>query len=157
MSPIAYIPRTREMYAEYPPYRWVVNQDAPWTPLAKPLGRCKLALVGSGGVYQEAQKPFHTMDDTSLREIPKNVDAKELRVSHFGYRTEDAREDPNCVFPIQQLREMESDGVIGQLAGHAYSCMGGIYSARRVRDELVPALVTRLQQDRVDVCLLVPA
>ena len=157
MSPIAYIPRTREMYAEYPAYRWVVNQDVPWTPLAKPLDRCKLAFVGSGGVYLQGQRPFHTKDDTSVREIRKEVDVKELRVSHFGYRTEDAREDPNCVFPIQWLRELESDGLIGQLADPAYSCMGGVYSARRVSEELVPVLVSRLQQETVDACFLVPA
>jgi hypothetical protein len=34
--------------------------------------------------------------------------------------------------------------------------MGGIYSARRVRDELAPALADRLQNDEVDAALLVP-
>lgn len=157
MSPIAYIPRTREMYSDYRPYRWVVNEDVPWTPLTKPLNRCKVALISSGGLYQRDQPPFHTKDDTSYREISRDVDVKELRVAHFGYRTEDARKDPNCVFPTERLREMESDGVIGELADPTYSCMGGIYSTRRVREELVPDLVARLQQNEVDVCYLVPA
>jgi len=34
--------------------------------------------------------------------------------------------------------------------------MGGIYSARKVRDVLAPALVTRLLEDEVDVALMVP-
>ena len=34
--------------------------------------------------------------------------------------------------------------------------MGGIYSSRRVRDELAPAIAGRLQKDEVDVALLVP-
>ena len=35
--PIAYIARTRKRYSRFAPYKWVVNTDAPWTPLAKPL------------------------------------------------------------------------------------------------------------------------
>ncbi len=34
--------------------------------------------------------------------------------------------------------------------------MGGIYSTRRVREELIPALVDRVLADEVDVVLLVP-
>ena len=38
--PVAYIPRTRELYKSYGAYRWVVNESAPpWTPLSKPLRR----------------------------------------------------------------------------------------------------------------------
>ena len=156
MAPIDYIPRTRELYADYPPYRWVVNEDVPWTPLAKPLDRCRVALVSTGGVHHKDQPPFHTRDDTSHREIPRDVPVEELRVAHFGYRTEDATSDPNCVFPIERMRELEAEGVIGEFADPAYSAMGGIYSARRVREELAPRLIERLTQQRVDVLYLVP-
>ncbi len=157
MSPVAYIPRTREMYPDYPPYRWVVNEGSPWTPLAKPLNRCKVALISSGGVYRVGQPAFHTRDDASYREIPRDVAIEDLRVAHFGYRTEDAEKDPNCVFPIERLRELEAEGVIGKLADPAYSFMGGIYSARKVKKELAPQLVARLKEDNVDVFYLVPA
>ena len=116
MAPIDYIPRTREMYADYPAYRWVVNEDVPWAPLVKPLAGCKLALATSGGVYQVGQAPFHTRDDSSYREIPKDTPMSELRISHFSYRTEDAKRDPNCVFPLERLRELEAEG------GHRRAC-----------------------------------
>ena len=157
MSPIEYIPRTREMYAEYPPYRWVVNEDAPWTPLAKPLNRCRVALLGSGGVHHLAQLPFHTRDDTSYREIPKSVAVEELRVSHFGYRTDDAVKDPNCVFPIERMRELERDGIIGELADPTYSFTGGIYSASKVRNVVAPEFIEKFKEHVVDVLFLVPA
>ena len=111
MSPVAYIPRTRELYAGYPPYRWVVNEDAPWTPLPQPLNRCRVAFMSSGGVHHKAQSPFHTRNDTSYREIAKNVDVGDLRIAHFGYHTDDARKDPNCVFPIERMRELEAEGI----------------------------------------------
>ena len=156
MSPIAYIPRTREMYPDMPPYRWVVNDDAPWTPLNKPVDRCKVALLSSGGVHHADQRPFHYRDDTSIRRVPKGVRVEDLRVSHFGYRTEDAAADPNCVFPIERMRELEAEGVIGELANPAYTCMGGIYSTRRVRNELVPQVVDSVVGAGVDLLLLVP-
>lgn len=157
MSPIAYIRRTREMYADYPPYRWVVNEDAPWASLTMPLNRSVVALISSGGVYHRDQAPFHTKDDTSYRELPKDVDVRDLRISHFGYRPGDATADPNCVFPIVPLRELESERVIGKLADVAYSFMGGIYSARKVREELAPRLIDQLKGNGVDVAYLVPA
>ena len=54
------------------------------------------------------------------------------------------------------MRELEAEGVIGEFADPAYSAMGGIYSARRVREELAPRLIERLTQQRVDVLYLVP-
>ena len=159
MSPIAYIPRTREMYPKDPPYRWVFspNEDVPWTPLTRPLRQSKVALISSGGVHHKHQPPFHTRDDASYREISKNVAVEDLRIAHFGYNTEDARKDPNCVFPIERMRELEAEGVIGELADPAYTFMGGIYSARRVMEELAPRLIERLKQNDVDVFYLVPA
>jgi D-proline reductase (dithiol) PrdB len=157
MAPIEYIPRTREMYPDYPPYRWVVNEDVPWAPLTVPLSRCRVALATSGGVHHADQEPFHTRDDTSYREISSDADITELRVSHFGYRTEDAQRDPNCVFPIERMRELAAEGVIGELADPAYSFMGGIYSARRAREELASPLAELLVAKGVDVLFLVPA
>jgi D-proline reductase (dithiol) PrdB len=154
--PIAYIPRTREMYKEYPPYRWVVNSDVPWTPLGKPLKSCRLALIGSGGILYRGQPRFHR-EDVSYRRIPKSALPSELSIWHFGYLTADAQKDPNCVFPLERLREFEREGVIGELCDPAFSFMGGIYSARRARDELAPRLVEELKALRADAAFLVPA
>jgi len=157
MAPVEYIPRTRELYATYESYRWVVNDDVPWTPLTKPLNQCRVALASSAGVYHKDQRPFHAKDDTSLREIHKDVAVEDLRIAHFGYRIEDAKKDPNCVFPIERVRELEVEGFIGELADPAYTFMGGIYSARRVRQEVAPRFVELLTNDKVDLLYIVPA
>ena len=157
MPPIDYIPRTRELYANFLPYRWVVNDDAPWTPLKSPVAESRVALLSTGGLHTEDQAPFHYKDDISCYEIPKDVDYARLRVSHFGYLTTDSSADPNCVFPLERLRELESDGTIGEVADPAYSMMGGIYSARRVRNEVVPTVVEQVLHHKVEVLFLVPA
>lgn len=157
--PIEYIPRIAASYAGlgYPAYRWAHNLDPPpWTPLRRPLAECRVGLVASGGIYLTGQVAFHHRDDTSLREIPTDVRTADLRATHFAYDLSDARSDPNVVFPIDGLRALRSEGRIGALASHAYTFMGGIYSARRVREELAPQITERLLWERVDVALLVP-
>jgi D-proline reductase (dithiol) PrdB len=154
--PIAYIPRTRELYSSYTPYRWVVNETVPWTPLKKPLKSCKLALIASGGILYRDQPRFHG-DDTSYRRIPKAAQTSELNIWHFGYPTADAQADPNCVFPLERLRELEAAGVIGELSEPAFSFMGGIYSSRKVREELAPKIIEELKEARADAFYLVPA
>ena len=157
--PVDYIPRIREKYAHegYPPYQWVVNTDPPpWQPLRRPLAESRLGLVASGGIYITGQVAFHYKDDTSFRVIPTDVKTTDLRATHFAYDLTDARQDPNVVFPIDTLRGLVHEGVIGALAAHAYTFMGGIYSARRVREELAPQLTARLLAERVDAVLFVP-
>jgi D-proline reductase (dithiol) PrdB len=157
--PIDYIQRTREQYRElgYPPYQWVYsNGPVPFAPLAKPLGESRVALIASGGIYRQGQLAFHYRDDISYREIAVDTSRDDLRATHFAYDLTDARADPNVVFPLQTLRACVASGLIGALAERAYTFMGGIYSSRKVRDVLAPALAERVQQDRADAVLLVP-
>ena len=159
-EPIDYIERTREQYEGlgYPAYRWVENPDPPpFTPLARPLTECTVALLASGGIYRVGQRAFHFKDDVSFRAVDVNTPPAELRVSHFAYDTTDARRDINVVFPYQTLKDLAGNGRIAALARHAYTFMGGIYSARRVREVLAPALGERLIREEVDVAIMVPA
>lgn len=158
-APIKYVDLTRTIYTAegFPPYRWVENEDpVPLHPLAKPLSQARVALVASGGVYQTGHVAFHFRDDVSIRRIPRDVDRSALRTAHFAYDQTDARADPGCVFPIDSLRRLERRGFIGELAPFALTFMGGIYSARRVREELAPQVRAALQEMRVDAALLVP-
>jgi D-proline reductase (dithiol) PrdB len=154
--PIDYIPRTRELYSQFEPYRWVVNERVPWTPLSQPIARCRLALMSSGGILYRDQPRFHR-EEATYRRIPKSARRDELSVWHFGYPTVDAARDPNCVFPLERLREFEREGIVGELSDPAFSFMGGIYSARKVREELAPRIVAELKAAHADAFYLVPA
>jgi D-proline reductase (dithiol) PrdB len=91
-----------------------------------------------------------------VRAIPTTVRTEDLRATHFAYDLTDARRDPNVVFPIDTLRGLVAEGRIGELTANAYTFMGGIYSSRRVTEELAPRLTERLLADRADAALLVP-
>ncbi|SRR5713101_6068256 len=159
MQPVEYITRIRDNYAKlgYKPYQWVINTEPPpWQPLRKPLSQCRLGFIASGGIYVTGQIAFHFRDDPSFRTIPTDVKTADLRTAHFAYDQTDARQDPNVVFPIDTLRRLVREGYIGALADHAYTFMGGIYSSRRVQEELAPRLTEHLLTEQVDVALLVP-
>lgn len=157
--PIDYIERITDQYLGlgYGVYRWLHSEEPPpFTPLAKPMADVKLGLIATGGIYEQGQTAFHYKDDTSYRAIPTDVDVDRLRATHFAYDLTDARKDTSCVFPIGALRTLVDDGTIGSLAPNAYTLMGGIYSTRRVSEELAPALLERCVADAVDAVLLVP-
>jgi D-proline reductase (dithiol) PrdB len=159
MQPVEYMTRIRDSYAKlgYKPYQWVINDEPPpWQPLHKPLSECRLGLIASGGIYVTGQVAFHFKDDASFRAIPTEVRTSDLRTAHFAYDQTDARQDPNVVFPIDTLRRLVNEGVIGSLTEHAYTFMGGIYSSRRVRDELATQLTERMLAEKAEVVLLVP-
>lgn len=157
--PVDHIERTRELYSSlgYAPYRWVASDDdVHLASLPKPLEACRVALVASGGIYRRGQIAFHHLDDTSHRAIPADTVAEDLRATHFAYDLTDARRDPNVVFPLDTLRSLAEAGEIGGIGPRAYTFMGGIYSSRRVREELAPRLLDAVRADDIDVVLLVP-
>jgi D-proline reductase (dithiol) PrdB len=157
--PVDYIERTREQYSAlgYAPYQWVESDTPPpWAALPQPLAECTVGLIGSGGVYQSGQVAFHYRDDVSFRIIDTHAPTTRLRATHFAYDLTDARRDPNVVFPVDTLRGLADERVIGALAERAYAFMGGIYSSRRVRERLAPEIADRVVRDSVDVVLMVP-
>lgn len=156
---IDYIAVTRATYDTlgYPPYRWVESEaPPPWAPLRTPLAEARLGLVASGGIYRAGQVAFHHRDDASYRVIPTDVPLDELRATHFAYDLTDARRDIDVVFPLGTLRALVAEGVVGELAPEAFTFMGGIYSTRKVTEQLIPELLRRLQDQHVDALLLVP-
>jgi len=157
---VEYIRAITERYERlgYQPYQWYHADDPPpWAPLAKPLGESRLGVLTTAGAYVAGQVAFYYKDDTSHRAIAKDTPEAALRFSHITENyLPDARRDPNCVLPLAPLRQLEAEGAIGELAGDTFSCMGGIYSQRRVREELCPALHDGFRAQEVDAALLIP-
>ena len=157
--PIDYIQRTRDQYSGlgYPVYRWVESESPPeFVSPKKPLAGCRVGLIASGGIYVKGQVAFHFADDVSYRVVSTETETEDLRIAHFAYDVTDARRDPNVVFPIDTLRGLVREGAIGELSENAYTFMGGIYSARKVREKLAPEFARRAIQDQLDLVLLVP-
>lgn len=144
----------------FPAYKWSINQDAPFTPLRKPLSECRVTLLTTGGISRLSEKPWNPDARNDLRLDAIDCDAPEddFQVFDNYYQDDNVKQDINCLFPIQRLRELADEGVIGQVAPHFWSgFMGRTYIRKEVRDEAAPAYAEQLAADGVDLLVLAPA
>jgi D-proline reductase (dithiol) PrdB len=128
-------------------------------PLARPLSETTIALVTSAGLSMSAQPPMdgpNIEGDYTIRLLDVDVDPRTLKVWHTHFDTSAAAEDINVVYPIDRLKELAAEGVIGRVAPVAVSFMGYFSNIFRMRDEVVPAVVQALRNAGADGAILVP-
>lgn len=163
-EPIEYMRRTREWYLALGygnPYRWAHHDDVPFTPLAKPLAQCTVALVTTAAPYQPDKGPQGPG-------APYNAAAKfyrvysgdsaidhDVRISHVAIdRKHTSMEDPGTWFPLPLMREFAAHGRM-RLARRFHGMPTN--RSRRVTAGIdAPELLARCREDGVDAAVLVP-
>jgi D-proline reductase (dithiol) PrdB len=142
-------------------YRWRNLGEIAPVSRVKPLADCRVALVSSAGLVAPGQEPFDPKikgGDWSWRSIPDGIDIQSLTEHHqseaFDHSGIEA--DRNMGMPIDRLRELAADGVIGSAAPRHISIMGSIIAPGRFIRTTVPEIVGALTADEVDVALMVP-
>lgn len=141
-------------------YPFVENAFAPFTPARRALPLTNLALISSAGAYIDGTDPFdlETQDgDLNFREIPVEVEAKDLLYAAKGYDATAVRQDRNAQIPIDRLLEYEANAVIGKLNRVWWSLSPWIPNAARVATELAPRLTERVLHYQAQAALLIPA
>jgi D-proline reductase (dithiol) PrdB len=108
-----------------PQLRRLAGGEIPWTPLRESLTDITVALVSTGGVHLRTDRPFNLNSDSTFRIIPKDAQPGDLAISNQDYDRTDAIRDINLVFPIERLRELEAERVIGRLAEDHYGFVNG--------------------------------
>lgn len=146
-----------------------VEGKIPWTPLLKPLAECRLSLITTAGLYrQDFQPPFNTereqaepmWGDSSYRSIPTDSSPERIGVSHLHINPQPIQQDLNVVLPLQRMRELANEGVIGGLATQAFSLMG--YQGfppnpHAWLEHSAPQIAVTLKPESVDALILTPA
>jgi D-proline reductase (dithiol) PrdB len=148
--------RIGEMHQDARP---LPNPEPAFTELARPLAQARVGLLTSAGAYVDGDRPFDVADphgDPSFRVISGDLDLARLRFAHSHYDTTRAEQDANVVLPVERLRELAADGVVGASASLHIGMMGFNPDPRRVASESAPAIVELFQRDRVDVVVLSP-
>jgi D-proline reductase (dithiol) PrdB len=149
-----------EYGAAFSHYPWPTFAEAPWTPLAKPLRGCRLAVLTTGGLFRPGvDSPFDERGgegDWSWRAIPADVPIQSLAIAHPHFPHEAARADMNTIFPLDRLRDLQAEGVVGDLAPTHYSLMGYCTRAADLAETTAPEIARRMTADGVDAALLVP-
>lgn len=139
----------------------IENDGSPWTPLAKPLSECRVALVTTAGLHLRTDRPFASLfdkRDTSYRVIPSSTPASEIVQSHasIGFDRTALYKDLNITFPMDRLKELVDQGVIGGLAKDYYSFMGAQRDATPIIENTAPEVAERMKAEGVDVVFLTP-
>lgn len=142
-------------------YPWrSLGEMAPAT-LSKPLADCRVALVSSAGLVAPGQEPYDSEikgGDWGWRSIPGHLDIRDLTEHHSSDSWDHSgiEADRNMGMPLDRLRELALDGVIGGVAPRHISVMGSIVAPGRFVRKTVPEIVEVLIADEVDVALMVP-
>jgi hypothetical protein len=164
-APIPYMQRTRDYYSALgygAPYEWAHYAEVPFTPLAKPLRQCRIALITTAAPYQpdkgdqgpgapyNAGSKFYTVysGDTALD--------PDLRISHVAIdRVHTTAEDQNSYFPLQAMRRAQVKGLFGALSPRFHGAPTN-RSHRATLETDCPELVRLCLDDKADAAILVP-
>ena len=147
------------LYMQAYPYRHI--DWRPGSRLRKPLSESKIAVVTSAAFYGLDHKAFDPTirgGDYSYREILVDVRLETLQIGHKSdaFDHTGIEKDKNLALPLDRLRELERDGVIGEVAPRHYSLMGSITAPGRLVQITAPEITQKLGEDGVDAVLLTP-
>ena len=122
----------------------------------KPLAESTVAIVSTAGLHRRDDPPF-TVGAVDYRLLAADTDFADVMISHISANFDRSafQQDPNIMFPLDRLREMQADGEIGGLSRYHYSFMGAMPDPTNF--EASGTEVGRmLANDGVDVALLIP-
>jgi D-proline reductase (dithiol) PrdB len=130
----------------------------PFTPFDRDLSRANVAIVTAAGVHRKDQEPFdisEDLGDLTFRVMGDDVTTSDLMVTHDHYDHRDADEDINVVFPIDVLRDLSEEGIIGGVARKHVGFMGYTMRLKDMYEETAPAIADEIDKgSRADVVLL---
>lgn len=130
---------------------------SPWV-AGGPLAKRRVALVTSAGLHRRGDRPFGLGEAANdYRVIPGDVDAADLVMSQLSvnYDRTGFQQDLNVVFPLDRLKELAAEGVIGSVAAYHYAFMGAGSPVTRMEAK-AREVGKLLKQDGVDAVLLTP-
>ena len=119
------------------------------SPALENLSAAAVALVTSGGIVPKGN-PDHIEASNASRFGEYSIagldtlSTEAWETAHGGYDPVYANEDPNRILPVDVLRKLEKEGVIGKLHNLFYSTVGNgtaVASARNYAKEIVRRLL----------------
>ncbi len=158
-SHVSYIDKSREYYAAHGydrPYKWAGHNDAPFTPLSKPLSECRVGLVTTAYFLPDG---FVYRVPADLPRVPATAPPEKVDTLNTQYlswaKDETHTDDPNSFVPLERMREQVEAGRIGSLSERIY-CLPTQFSHRRTLTQDAPQVLEWMREDDVDLAVMVP-
>jgi D-proline reductase (dithiol) PrdB len=133
------------------------NSEIYLTTPSKPLSESTVGLFTTAGVHLNSDESFDVASphgDWTFRKIPMDVDISDLEITHTHYNHVEADKDINCIFPVDRLRELLADGLVGGISPHAYSIMGFNPDPTNLVNQTIPELTEQYKSDGVDILFM---
>jgi D-proline reductase (dithiol) PrdB len=126
------------------------------TSMRKPVAESTIGLFASCGAQLPEDPPLGETEDISFRLIPRDTPMSRLVVAHQTKVRKWAVEDLNVAFPLERMKELESEGVFRRLAHTAVSMVGSIQRYTELVEQTVPAIKQIYDSQGVDLVFLFP-
>lgn len=126
----------------------------PYTPRTRELKDTVFALVTTAGVQLRDQEPFDLEGDNSWRIIAGDTPTSELIARHEHYDHRDADEDMNVVFPLDRLRELADESIIGGVSDKHLGFMGYTQLLRDLYERAAPEMAKIISRSKADGVIL---
>jgi D-proline reductase (dithiol) PrdB len=126
------------------------------TPLRKPIAESTVGLFASCGAQLLEDPRLGETEDISFRLIPRDTPMSRLVVAHKTKVRKWAVEDLNVAFPLDRMKELESEGAFKRLAHTAVSIVGSIQRYTELVEQTVPAIKQIYDSQGVDLVFLFP-
>ena len=120
------------------------------------LSEATVAIVTTAGLRQ-AGDPSWSPADSSFRVFDSDAEGVQLGHLSPNFDRSGFVADINVVYPIDRLKDMVEEGVIGRVAPRHIAFMGAQDgNMKTIRMDTAPAAAKLLREDGVDVVLLTP-
>jgi D-proline reductase (dithiol) PrdB len=122
------------------------------------LSKRRVALITTAGLHRRDDRPFGLgAAANDYRIISKDVPSSELVMSQLSVNFDRTgfQQDTNVVFPLDRIKELARERVIGSVADFHYSFMGAGSPVTRMEAK-AREVAGLLRQDGVDAVLLTP-
>lgn len=126
------------------------------TPLRKPVAESTIGLFASCGAQLVEDPPLGETEDISFRLIPRDAPMSRLVVAHKTKVRKWAVEDLNVAFPLERMKDLETEGAFKRLAHTAVSMVGSIQRFTELVEQTVPAIKQIYDSQGVDLVFLFP-
>jgi D-proline reductase (dithiol) PrdB len=126
------------------------------TPLRKAVAESTIGLFASCGAQLPEDPLMGETEDISFRLIPRDTPMSRLVVAHKTKVRKWAVEDLNVAFPLERMKELESEGAFKRLAHTAVSMVGSIQRYTELVEQTVPAIKQIYDSQGVDLVFLFP-
>lgn len=156
---VSYIDKSRQYYAASgydQPYQWAAHDNAPFTPLSKPLSESRVGVVTTSYFLPEG---FEYRVPSDLPRVPTVADRNQLESLDNQYlfwaKDETHTNDLGSFLPLAQLERAASEERIASVSDRVY-CLPTQYSHRQTQRRDTPQLLEWMREDGIDVAVMVP-